>query len=81
LFAHLRAEAWLSFPLVSVIVLGGQGDRYRRTTDEMRCRVVAAIEARLDVALEVAGKLPENPASDRRRRGYSDRHMGADQGR
>jgi hypothetical protein len=41
------------------------GRRYRHTTDEMRSRVAAAIEARLSVALEVAGKLLENPALGR----------------
>lgn len=57
------------------------GRRYRHTTDEMRARVVAAIEARLDLTLEVAGKLLENPVSGRRATGGSARQRGSQQGR
>jgi len=51
------------------------GRRYRHTTDEMRVRVAAAIEARLDVTLQVPGKrcqpggysaLPRQAASGQR---------------
>jgi hypothetical protein len=57
------------------------GRRYRHTTDEMRARVVAAIEARLAVTLEVAGKLLENPASSGGQGGEFDRQGGSERGR
>jgi hypothetical protein len=61
--------------------LGGaaMARRYRHTTDEMRARVAAPIETRIDVTPEVAGKLLENPGSGQRRRGSSNRGSGSDQ--